>query len=186
MKNLMKIATLLLICTASTTFTGCKKGDKGDMGPQGQPGTNRTDGTNGTNGATGPAGAPGPDAKTYNYNLTFGPSTTFQSYTGVGVDFDANNVVVTYVKNATYGSEDFYVALPYVASGLVNIYAEVGEDSGLIFINTVKADGTPGSPWTSSTTFAFKSVLIKSRAMKTHPNLNLKDYSEVMRAFNLK
>ena len=166
MKTTKTILALMLI--GSTMFnTGCKKPEKGDKGDIG---------------ATGPQG---PDATTFTYFLNFSPSSTFDTYSGI-TGFDANDVVVNYVFNANYGGEDFYIQLPYVLSGSVNIYAEVGETTGLVFINTDKADGTSGSPWTSAVSLKFKSVLIKSRAMKQHPGLNLKDYNAVKQAFNLK
>ncbi len=75
--------------------------------------------------------------------------------------------------------------MPYILNGAANIYAEVGETTGHIYINTTNANGTSGSPWANPINLKFKSVLIKSRAMKEHPNLNLKDYKSVKDAFNL-
>ena len=153
------IATMIL-------FTGCKKGDTGPAG------------------AVGPAGPSGPSAKTYMFTGTFDASTTFIMYSGV-TGFSQDDAVITYVFNATYGSTDYYVQMPYVVSGLVNCYAEVGQN-GNIFVNTVKADGASGSPWTSSTTLKFKAVHIKSSQLKAHPNVNWANYSEVKKTFNLK
>lgn len=169
MKTTKLILALLLVGT-SLFNQGCKKaekGDKGDVGP------------------TGAVGASGPEAKTFTYVLNFTTSSNFQTYSGV-TGYDVDDVIVTYILNANYGGQDFYVQLPYVFLGAANIYAEVGETSGLIFINTDKADGSAGSPWTGATSLKFKSVLIKSRVMKAHPNLDLSDYNSVKKALNLK
>jgi hypothetical protein len=171
MKTTKTIFALLLI--AATTFTGCKKPEKGETGPAGPTG------------AQGPQGAPGPDAQTFTYTLTFTSSDTYQTYYGI-TGFDANDMIVTYVLDETYGGEDFYVQTPYVVQNYVNIYAQVGENTGLVFVNTVKADGTAGSPWASTSTLKFKSVLIKSRAVKAHPEVNYSDYAQVIKTFGLK
>lgn len=169
MKTKTIIMGLMVVCLALSN--GCKKPEKGETGPAGPQGQ------------TGANGADGPEATTQNYTLTFTTAQNWQTYNGFAGLFDANDIIVTYIFNATYG-EDFYVQLPFTY-GTVVAYAEVGETTGYIFINTDKANGTTGSPWSSNTTLKFKSVLIKSKAMKKHPNLNLKDYNAVKQAFNL-
>jgi hypothetical protein len=187
MKKLMTIGMLIMIGILSTTFTGCKKdGETGPKGETGATGPTGPAGTNGINGSNGFNGAPGPDATSYLYNLTFTTAQNYQSYYGITPAFDAGDQIITYVKNSNLAGEDFYVALPYVFAGAVNIYAEVGHTSGSIFIHTDRANGTTGSPWTSTTTLSFKSVLIKGHAMEEHPNLNLNDYEAVMTTFNLR
>ncbi len=165
MKTNKLIIALVLLCSA--VVGGCKKPEKGDKGE------------------VGPQGAAGPEATMFTYNLTFTTASNFQTYSGI-TGYDANDVIVTYILNATYGTEDFYVQLPYVVAGVANIYAEVGETTGLIFINTDKADGSAGSPWSGSVTLKFKSVLIKSRFYHAHPEINYHNFKEVESALKLK
>lgn len=158
---------LMALFAIALSITSCKKepGPQGPTGPQG------------------PQGVAGPSAKTYTYNLTFNSTTQYASYSGISADFDTDDMVLTFVYNANYGN-DYYVQLPYVANGTVNIYAEVNEITGHIFVNTDKADGTSGSPWSSGVTFKFKSILIKSSQIKK--NVNHAIYSEVVKAYDIK
>lgn len=166
------LAALLLV---ALTITSCKKeaGPKGDTGAQGPAGTN------------GAQGVPGPSAKTFTFTGTFGASTQFISYTGLVGSFDVDDIVLTYILNATYGGNDYYVALPWTDGG-VNYYVEINENTGFMYVNTDKASGAAGSPWASTVTLKFKAVLIKSSQRLLHPDLNYKNYKEVAKAFNIK
>ncbi len=166
MKTIKALLPVVLIILMAITGCEKKQGPKGDQG------------------ATGPQGASGPSAKTFTFTGNFNSTTQFIYYTGLMSSFDADDVVITYIFNANYGGTDYYVMLPYVVSGFVNVYAEVGEN-GSIYINTDKADGSAGSPWTSPATFQFKAVLIKSSQIKKHPNVDYSNYSEVKATFNL-
>ena len=168
-----KITTMLAaLMLVAVLFTNCKKepGPKGDAGAVG---------------ATGPQGLPGPSAKTYTFNAFFDTSIQYYTYNGLFGEYDSDDAVLVYVLNAYYSSTPYCVLLPYVANGTVNIYAEIG-DLGTIYINTDKANGTAGSPWTSSVSFKFKAVVIKSTMLKKHPEVNLKNYDEVAQTFNIK
>ncbi len=164
-----KITTTLAMGIIATVllFSGCKKGDTGPAG------------------ATGPQGSPGPQAKTFNFNLTFNTGDTFQSYAGI-TGFDADDVVMVYAKYETLGTTDYWSQLPVVIGNAVNFIPEFSDQTGFLFINTLKADGTSGSPWTSASTIAFKAVLIKSSQIKANPHVNYSDYSAVKKAFNIK
>jgi len=168
------IATLFVAC--ALIIISCKKGDTGPAGDKGATGN------------TGATGQPGPQAKTFVFNLTFNAGDTFKSYAGV-TGFNTDDVLLVYIFNANYGS-DYYVQLPYMIGGAgaagVHCYAEFSETSGNLFINTEWADGTAGSPYTSSVTFKFKAVLISSSQFKAHPNTNWKNYAEVKSVLNLK
>lgn len=157
---------LFFIALATLSLMACTK-----EGPQGQPG------------AQGVQGPQGPDAKTFEYNLTFNPGDTYKSYSGI-TGFDSGDVVVTYVFNASYGGESYYVQTPYAAGNLY-VWTEFGGSNGNIFVNTTRADGVAGSPWTATTTLSFKSVLIKSSGLIKNPDLDLSNYNEVKEAFNL-
>ena len=177
MKTTIKPITTVLASMALTlglTLSSCKKPEKGEAGPKGETG------------ATGAQGQAGPQAKTFNFSLTFAIGDTYQSYGGI-TGFNADDVLLVYVFNANYGS-DYYVQLPYMSGGSsgINYYAEFSEANGFLFINTENADGTTGSPWTSSTTLKFKAVLISSAQRSANPNVNWKNYSEVKKVLNLK
>jgi|GEM_PF-975265 hypothetical protein len=169
MKTLKKTLILVLMASISTTFSCTKEGKEGAQGPMGQ---------------TGPAGPSGPDARTFNFTLTFNTGDTFKSYSGI-TGFDANDVILFYVHYETLSSTYYWAPLPMIA-GNMNIIPEFSESSGFVFINTLKADGTSGSPWTSSSTLAFKAVLVKSSLLIANPGITSKNYEEVKRILNLK
>ncbi|WP_430401793.1 hypothetical protein [Fluviicola sp.] len=154
---------LLLIIVLG--ISSCKK----QVGPQGE---------------TGATGAAGPDAKTFNFNLTFTASDTYQSYSGV-TGYDEGDVVLTFIYYKQLSGTNYWVQLPLVSSGTINIFAEFSETNGNLFINTEKADGSAGSPWTSTNTFMFKAVLIKSSGLIKHPDVDLTNYEQVMETFKL-
>lgn len=161
------LAMLLLVVGVSS----CKKvegpkGDKGDKGEQGVPGQN------------------GPDAKTFNFNLTFTTSDTFKPYSGI-TGYDSGDVIITYVLYEVLGGTSYWVQTPIILNNAVNVFAEFSDQTGNLFVNTLKANGTSGSPWTSSQTLAFKAVLIKSTGIKKNPNLDYSNYEDVKEAFNL-
>lgn len=135
-------------------------------------------------GPIGPEGPAGPDAKTFNFNLTFNPGDTYKSYDGI-IGFDTDDVLLVYVKYAEYGGTPYWVQTPIIVNGEVNIFAEFSNDSGHIFVNSEYADGSVGSPWTASNTFAFRAVLIKSSQIKANPDLDLTSYEAVSDRFGL-
>lgn len=178
----MKIKTLLAICVMALALSSCKKepikGDKGEKGDKGDTGAT------GQTGATGANGTNGVDAKTFNFTLTFNAGDTYQAYSGI-TGYNADDVIITYIKWETLGGTNYWTQLPVVVSNFVNIIPEFSETTGNMFINTEKADGTAGSPWTTSNTFAFKAVLISSAQRQAHPNLNWANYTEVKQALHL-
>ena len=185
MKNLL---TLLFALVLIISFTACEK--EGQVGPQGTTGANGVDGTNGVDGATGTTGATGAtgatgqsEAKTFNYTLTFTSSDTWQTYNGI-TGFDTDDVIITYVLNELIGGTRYWTQIPFTYGG-VTYYPEFSEATGQIFINTIKSDGSTGSPWTTTTSLAFKSVLIKSSQRLQHPNLDYSDYLKVKNVFGL-
>lgn len=154
-------------------FIGCKKeGPQGPVGPAGP---------------TGATGQAGPQAKTFVFSLTFNSGDTFKSYSGI-TGFNTDDVVIVYIHNNTYGGTDYYTQLPYMTdagSGGVNVWPEMNETNGSLFINTTWADGTSGSPWSSSVTYKFKAVLISSSQFIKYPNLNWANYNEVKSTLKL-
>lgn len=156
--NTIKILSFVVLLSSLFASSSCKKGDtfvKADY-----------------------------EAKTFNYTLTFNPGDSFQSYYGI-TGYDQGDVVITYVLYETLGGDSYWTQTPVVINNLVNIVPEFSDIDGSLFINTLKASGQSGSPWAATTTLAFKSVLIKSSGLKKHPNLDLTDYNEVKKAFDL-
>jgi hypothetical protein len=159
---------LLMIALFGLSLTACQK-----------------EGKQGVAGAQGAQGVAGPDAKTFTYNLTFNAGDTYKSYTGI-TGFDQGDMVVTYFNYENLGGEEFYVQTPYIyAAGNLNLFVEVGSETGILFVNALKADGASGSPIVGTITFRFKSILIKSTGLQKHPNLDLTSYKDVKEAFNL-
>jgi hypothetical protein len=124
-----------------------------------------------------------PSATTYNFNLTFDPGETFESYSGI-TGFDNNDVVLVYIRYEVLGSDGFWTLLPWMSeSDGVYIVPEFSESTGLLFINTTWANGNSGSPWSSSITFYFKAVLIKSKSLLQ--DVDYTNYEEVKEAYKL-
>ena len=167
-KTIKTMTTLMagLALTLGLTFSSCKKGD---TGPKGE---------------TGADGIAGPQAKTFNFNLTFSSGDTYKSYSGI-TGYDADDVVIVYVMYETLAGTNYWTQLPVILSNAVSFVPEFSETSGFLFINTLKASGAAGSPWTSTSTLAFKAVLIKSSQIAANPNINYKDYNAVKSAFKL-
>ena len=168
MIKLKKLLTLLLIAN-SIMIIGCtKEGDTGPVGPTGSQGQK---------------GDPGPEARTFSFNLTFNPGDNFKSYNGItGVDTD--DVMLFYVYYETLASVDYWTALPVIIGG-INYIPEFSDQSNIIFINTKKADGSTGSPWGVTTTLSFKVVLIKSSLISEKPYVDYTNYQEVKETFGL-
>lgn len=163
------------------------KGDKGDAGRNGIDGINGTNGQAGTNGTNGTNGQDGEDAlgaKTFNFSLTFNVGDTYKSYNGI-TGYDADDVILFFVHYESLGSTAYWSSLPMIFSSL-NIIPEFSDQTGMVFINTLKSNGTSGSPWASTTTLNFKAVLIKSSQMIANPNVDYTNYNEVKNTFNLK
>lgn len=133
-------------------------------------------------GATGPKGDPGPDAKTFNFSLTFTPGSTFQEYSGV-TGFDDGDMIITYIKHEVYEAA-YYVQIPYTVGNLY-FYPEISEATGNIYINVEKTDNTAGQIFTTNTTIDFKAILIKSSYLKDNPNVDFANFKEVEATLNL-
>lgn len=142
---------------------GCKKEVVGPTGPQGEQG---------------PKGETGPGATTKTFSLTFNSGDNFKFYNPGFTDFGANDIMLVYLYSDTYGSSDYFIQLPTILLGTVNIYPEISND-GSLYINTDKADGSGGSPWTSTVNLGFKVVHIRSSAIALHPEVDWKDRDQV-------
>ena len=156
-KTMKKI--IFALALAVTVFS-CKKEVVGPTGPQGEQGVQ------------------GPGATTKKFNITFNAGDTYKSYNPGFVDFGSNDIMLVYLFSDNYGSSDYYIQLPTILLGAVNVYPEISED-GQIFINTDKADGSSGSPWVSSVNLGFKAVHIKSSTIALHPEIDWENKDQV-------
>jgi hypothetical protein len=119
-------------------------------------------------------------AKTFNFDLTFNAVDTYQSFSGI-TGYEPGDVVISFVKTDSY----LWVQMPVILYNYVNLLPEFSENTGDLFINTLFADGSAGSPWTSPTSASFKAVLIKSSGLIQHPDVDLTSYASVKKAFKL-
>lgn len=158
-------------------------GQDGSDGSDGQDGANGSNGTNGQDGADGQDGTPGPDATTFNFNLTFDATTAEDAYTGI-TGFDSGDVILTFANIYNLGSDPAWTQLPAVSSG-VSFLSIFSVTTAQLTVLTEYVDGTAGSPWNSTLTLPCKAVLIKSTGLAKHPNLDLSSYTEVAEAFDL-
>lgn len=174
MKRLLFVASAFLLVTSS-----CKKEDmskyatKEDL--QNYATNSSVNSTVANNGA-----------KTFNFSLTFNAGDTWKEYAGI-TGYDTGDVVIVFAYYDTYdgGTTQYWVQAPVIINGSINVIPEFSTSSGHLYINTLKADGTSGSPWISTTPLLFKAVLIKSSGLKQNPNVDLTSYKAVAEAFNL-
>jgi hypothetical protein len=174
MKNL---TMLLALCAIA--FTSCQKGDTGPSGTAGAQGTQGIQGTTGASGATGPTG----NANVVITEITV-PAKNWKSDGNGGWDTVLTATGFTNINqdaiNIYYSSDSAYFsALPFsgvtVGAPVIN-YA--------LFTNTILMEYEPQSGVPSITQPSgkeyFDIVVVPLAVMKSHPNTNWKNASEVM------
>lgn len=174
MKTIKRITVLVLISSVLTTFSCTKEGKQGETG------------LSGPTGPVGPVGPVGPSAKYYDFSVSIPTSTTWASYSLSNTNYTNGDAVIVYWKEF---SNNWLIQTPYIyrpnsTSVGANIYAEITSVS--LFINTTRADGSNGSPWSSTANLDFRAVVIKASAKLANPNIDYSNYYEVKGAFNLK
>lgn len=123
------------------------------------------------------------------FNLKFSPSVSSNSFSGIK-GYMKGDVILVYGWTKRDGKEA-WVALPGTVyhtdsqTGLVSRSFVFEEQTGKLHINTFNADGTSGSPWTKDMNFQYKAVVVKSSAIQENPDVDLKNYKEVKKRFNL-
>lgn len=177
MKKTVKFLTMGMLFIGMTTLVGCKKEDMSKYATKDDLNNYATN-----------SDLNNSQAKVFNYNLTFSAGSTFASYNGVSPYYEAGDVIVTYYLFENLGDNSnpdyFWVSLPFKEEAYgINWFAEFSSADGFIFINAEKSNGS--SPFSSSFTNGFKSVLIKANGLKTHPDLDLANYEEVLETFGL-
>lgn len=178
------------VLAMGSILASCKKdGATGPAGPQG---------ANGTPGATGPIGPTGPTGQTGSANVIYSPWITLPK--GVLVDnlwyFDiaVPQLTADHVNNgaliAYIGVNNNAFPLPFTegnSNGHGFSYFTNWDAAQKRITLHIRSIGTIPSNW-ASTTFPiqFRYVIIPG-AVKTamNPNVNLKDYNEVQKYFNI-
>lgn len=170
MKTTKRILMLLVI-TSISTIIGCAKDGK--------------DGLPGPAGPKGETGASGPNAKYYDFTLTFGTSVTSQTYNMPSMSM-YDKVTFVYLDK---GYKD-WVMLPYYENSPgyvpVNYVAVCDEILERITVRTDRGDNQTGSPWASNNVQrSFRAVVIETSAKLTNPNIDYSNYEEVNKFFKL-
>ena len=132
-------------------------------------------------GATGPAGKNG-NANVNSSQFTVSPfqwqtsgGSYVATYTAPAITNGNNDAVMLYLNSSSQ-----WIALPY-SSIVVS-----GDNLGFAYsTNNLTLIYQPASGTSPSNTWTFKQVVIPPAAMVAHPNVNLNNYMEVKKAFNL-
>lgn len=166
-----RFSALLLVALALAT-AGCKK----EQGPQGEQGIQ---------GEQGQQGEAGPNAKVYDFTLTFGTSTTVQTYNMPSQSM-YGKVTFVYLDK---GYKD-WVMLPYYENNPgflpVNYIATCDEIMERIEIRTDRGDNQTGSPWAvNNVQRNFRAVVLEISGFIQNPDVDWKDYKQVEKALNL-
>jgi hypothetical protein len=201
-----------LLTAAALLLSSCgKNGAPGPQGPAGPTGPTGPAGTNGTNGTTGPTGATGATGATGTANVMYSAWITPASYTkdtvfstyhfyaniaasGITQDVLDKGTVIVYGKLDGYTStiwpSDQVSPLPIVVTYMEGSTVYTDTWSSLVTLGNVRIDFVDNNNLYGgiSNAHQFRYVIIPgavlTAALRQH--LNLKDYSQVKAAFNLK
>jgi hypothetical protein len=125
-----------------------------------------------------------PTVKSYDFSITFSPTTTYGSYI-LPAPLNNDDAVLVYLKEKSSG---FLIQTPYIwyetpNSVGVNFWTEVGGIT--LFVNGTKANGAFGSPWAITSIQDFRAIVINGAARLSHPNVDYRSYENVKKEFNL-
>lgn len=168
--KIMKYLTMGLLFIGMIALVGCKKEDMSKYATKEDLNNYATN-----------SDLNNSQAKVYNFGLTFGPGITSSMYWDIN-DFEKGDVIVTFGKFDELVGAASWSQLPIVNPNFI-VTPEFDEDLGVLRITIF--DGNGNSPFSSSGTIGFKAVLIKSSAIKTHPNIDLSSYEEISKTFSL-
>lgn len=191
MKKFTFFSTTLVLLVALLFQTSCRKGD---TGPEGKAGTT---GAQGAQGVQGVQGTNGKDANVFGKVYNFQASDWVKVPKASGSKYDYRilvdvpaitqnvvdrGIVSVYVSNGNGGFE----AMPYSYSYAVGTSTFTGEYRvihflGGVAIYKVEVDGLPLQDSAKS----FKIVVISPSGLAAHPDVDFKNYSKVVEAFNL-
>ena len=171
----MKNLTMLLALCA-IIFTSCQKGDAGAAGPQGAQGPQ---GAAGVTGATGPTG----NANVIVSEITVPPSNWISDGNG-GWDTSLTATGFTNINKEAiniYASTDsaYFSALPYAGTSIGAPVVNYALFNNSILIEYTPQTGVSSIPQPNSKIY-FDIVVVPMAVMKSHPNTNWKNATEVM------
>ena len=145
-------------------------------------------GCTGETGPTGPEGPAGPAAAWYDFSLVFSPTVSSGHFSLYAYTvYEDNDAVITYWK----ADSVTFVMLPYnfYSSTTVPVYfytvIDESYDEPWLWVFTERADTTGGSPWATTVTLDFRTVVIKTVPGKSPPKLDYGNYLAVKQYYNL-
>lgn len=181
MKPSKSILSLLFTSVLALTFIACEKGDTGDPGPQGPQG------------AQGPPGSVNVISKTitvsssdwilYSNPLGGYMKGSQKSVPEITSSIVSSGAVMVYLRQSYVSGGYYYQALPYnwvINSNNMRSY-HFSISTNLVNLFIEEADNTLGSLGS----YTYKVVIIPGNRMAEHPDINLLNYNEVKRKFNL-
>ncbi len=186
MFNKKRFSTLIAILTVGSLLFGCAKdGATGPAGPQG---------ANGTAGPTGPAGPAGPTGATGSANVIYSPWITVPQGTLVDnlwyYDIPVPQLTADMVNNGAIlcyiGASNTAFALPFTEADKngngVSYFTSAHASDKKITLH-VRAVGPIPANWATRTLAVQFRYIIIPGSVKT--SVNLKDYNEVVKHFNI-
>lgn len=155
-------------------LSSCKKGDTGPKGDTG------------AKGETGAPGAPGPAAKYYDFTMTFGSSSTVQTYNMQSGSM-YGKITFVYMDKGTKE----WVLLPYYRNtpGFVpvNFIGTCDELFEKIKVETLRGDNQAGSPWAAAAIdINFRAIVIEAtKGRSADPDFDPADYNKMKIKYSL-
>ncbi len=167
MKSKIKLLTMGMLFVGMTALVGCKKEDMSKYATKEDLQNYATNNDN--------------QSKVVNFSITFTPSQAWG--TVPYIDKKESDIVLLYVKYDNLGGEPTWAPMPVVV-GSINFVPEFMGNT--IYINAKKTSDNSYVNFTSNTTFGFKAVVLSFSGLSKQPNVDLSNYEEVSKAFNLK
>ena len=170
----VKMLMLIIAVACLASLNSCKK-EVGPAGPQGPAGTNGTNGTNGNANVT---------STTFSATFTWDGTNYWRSATVGSISILTSEIVTNGAVLLYLNDGGNYTAIPVTMSLGGSVVEDVWFTYSTNQISIVFEDSDESDPGTG--TINFKLVCIDATAMATHKNVNLKNYEEVKKAFQLK
>ncbi len=168
MKKLFRINVAILFATSMLIINGCKKGKDGEPGKDGSSTV---------------------ISKTFSISSGSWVSTSSRWYVSLTVpELTTSNINSAAVQVFFGSGNNNWVAMPFTEVATSNYFMGFETDPNYIKVtweNNVGLGSNPNSFY-SLTTVQFKVVVIPPSARMANPNVDLNNYSELSKAFNLK
>lgn len=119
-------------------------------------------------------------SKVVNFSITFTPSKAWG--TVPYIDKKESDIVLLYTHLDDLGGEPTWAPIPVVV-GSINVVPEYVGNT--IFIHAKKTSDNSYVNFTNNTTIGFKAVVLSFSGLSQQPDVDLTNYKEVSKAFNL-